>query len=203
MKKGVKPSPISLGNSSPDSGNEPVFVSGVVAKAVTTPPPPPQDIQGEASSPSREVGVSVSSPYFRWFLWSAAFLLTATISAALGATLALVTPLSPLIIPQFGEGRDRANAWRQGFPYDLARPVNILVMGIDRVPNVPENSPESFAGRSDTLLLLRLDPIDDSVRMLSIPRDTQVEIPDVGIAKINNANVEGDRPSPPGLSVGP
>lgn len=64
-------------------------------------------------------------------------------------------------------------------------------MGIDRVPNVPENSPESFAGRSDTMLLLRLDSTDNSVRMLSIPRDTQVEIPDVGTRKINDANVEG------------
>ena len=125
----------------------------------------------------------------RWLLWSAAFILTATISATLGATLALITPLAPFIAPQ-GQGL-KGESWRRNFQYDLARPVNILVMGIDRVPDAPENSPEVFAGRSDTMLLLRLDPTDDSVRMLSIPRDTQVEIPSIGVAKINDANAEG------------
>ncbi|NET58706.1 MAG: LCP family protein [Symploca sp. SIO2E6] len=126
----------------------------------------------------------------RWFFWSGAFILTAMISAALGATLALVTPLSPLIGPNQGinaEGGD----WRRNFQYDLARPVNILVMGIDRVPDAPKGSSEALAGRSDTILLLRLDPTDNSVRMLSVPRDTQVEIPGLGLAKINDANVEG------------
>jgi anionic cell wall polymer biosynthesis LytR-Cps2A-Psr (LCP) family protein len=79
----------------------------------------------------------------------------------------------------------------EGFPYKIARPVNILVMGIDRVPEAPKNSAAVFAGRSDTMLLLRLDPADNSLRMLSIPRDTQVNIPGVGLAKINDANVEG------------
>src|SRR4028118_769928 len=128
----------------------------------------------------------------RWFLWSAAFLLTATISAALGATLALVTPLSPFIAPltQIGIG-SKGDLWRHGFQYKVARPVNILVMGIDRVPDAPKNSQQVFAGRSDTMLLIRLDPQDNTVRMLSIPRDTQVDIPGVGVAKINDANVEG------------
>ncbi|MGH2416196.1 MAG: LCP family protein, partial [Microcystaceae cyanobacterium] len=60
-----------------------------------------------------------------------------------------------------------------------------------RVPDTRPGSAESFAGRSDTMLLLRFDPSDRSVRMLSIPRDSRVEIPGVGFAKINNANVHG------------
>lgn len=128
--------------------------------------------------------------YMRWFFWSAAFVLTATISASLGATLALVTPLSPFLAPLQGLGA-KNDLWRRGFQYKVARPINILVMGIDRVPNAPKNSREVFAGRSDTMLLLRLDPKDNTVKLLSIPRDTQVEIPGVGVDKINDANVEG------------
>ena len=130
-------------------------------------------------------------PLLRWLLWGSAFVLTATISATLGAALALFTPLSPFITPLTQGFGAKGDLWGQGFPYKIARPVNILVMGIDRVPEATKNSAAVFAGRSDTMLLLRLDPSDNSVRMLSIPRDTQVNIPGVGLAKINDANVEG------------
>ncbi|MCP2728760.1 LCP family protein [Limnofasciculus baicalensis] len=133
----------------------------------------------------------VNRPYIRWLVWGGAISLTATISATLGATLALMSPLSSFIIPDnplFG-GKDKSLS--QSFPYNIARPVNILVMGIDRVPDVPKSSPEIFSGRSDTILLLRLDPKEKSVTLLSIPRDTQIEIPGIGIDKINDANVKG------------
>lgn len=131
--------------------------------------------------------------YLKWLLWGSAFVLTATISASLGTTLALITPLSPFITPQNQEVRpgSKQDLWRQSFRYDLARPVNILVMGIDHVVEARRDSATVFDGRSDTMLLLRLDPANNSVKMLSIPRDTQVEIPEVGIAKINDANVVG------------
>ena len=150
----------------------------------------PGNVEDRSTSPPDSSSKSSKRPYMRWFFWSAAFVLTATISAALGATLALVTPLSPFLAPLRGFGA-KGDLWTRGFQYKIARPINILVMGIDRVPNAPKNSREVFAGRSDTMLLLRLDPRDNSVRMLSIPRDTKVDIPGVGVAKINDANVEG------------
>nr|WP_199333879.1 LCP family protein [Oculatella sp. FACHB-28] len=64
-------------------------------------------------------------------------------------------------------------------------------MGIDRVPDVPPDSPEVLNGRSDTMLLVQVDPEDNSINVLSIPRDTQVEIPGVGLTKINHANMLG------------
>ncbi|HEY9905871.1 MAG TPA: LCP family protein [Candidatus Sericytochromatia bacterium] len=155
---------------------------GIVDDTSTSPPQPPPD-SPQDKQPKR--------PFFRWFLWSTAFILTATISAALGATLALVTPLSPFIAPLTQGLGSKGDLWRRGFQYKVARPVNILLMGIDQVPNAQKNSTEVFAGRTDTMLLLRLDPKDNTVRMLSIPRDTQVDIPGVGVAKINDANVEG------------
>lgn len=133
----------------------------------------------------------------RWLFWSLVLFLTTTISATLGATLALVTPLSTAICPpprcvaQDKQERSLVDLWRDAFLYRLTRPVNILVMGIDRVPNTPAHSSASFNGRSDTMLLLRVDPSDNSVKVLSIPRDTQVDSPELTIQKINQANADG------------
>jgi polyisoprenyl-teichoic acid--peptidoglycan teichoic acid transferase len=145
----------------------------------------------KATVPNPKTDKPSGKPFVRWLMWGSAFVLTATVSATLGAALALFTPLSPFIAPLSQGLGAKEDLWSRGFQYKIARPVNILVMGIDRVPEAPKNSSEVFVGRSDTMLLLRLDPTDQSVRMLSIPRDTQVEIPGVGIAKINDANVEG------------
>lgn len=133
----------------------------------------------------------------RWLFWSLVLFLTTTISATLGATLALVTPLSTAICPPprcaapDQQGRSLVDLWREAFLYRLTRPVNILVMGIDRVPDAPSHSSASFNGRSDTMLLLRVDPSDNSVKVLSIPRDTQVDSPELTIQKINQANADG------------
>ncbi len=58
--------------------------------------------------------------------------------------------------------------------------VNILLIGRDEaVPGDP--------GRSDTQILVRLDPDTKSISMLSVPRDLRVEIPGYGITKMNAA----------------
>jgi LCP family protein required for cell wall assembly len=61
------------------------------------------------------------------------------------------------------------------------KPMNILLIGSDKstVPGDP--------GRSDTQMLVRLDPETKSISMLSLPRDLQVDIPGVGLAKMNEA----------------
>jgi LCP family protein required for cell wall assembly len=92
-------------------------------------------------------------------------------------------------------GNPLQGLWQTGFQYRVARPVNILVMGIDNTGH-PHSDPsvtsaQALSGNSDTMLLLRVDPSDDSVNLLSIPRDTQVDIPGIGITKINDANVQG------------
>ncbi|MDY7013935.1 MAG: LCP family protein, partial [Cyanobacteriota bacterium] len=85
----------------------------------------------------------------------------------------------------------RKKAWEFLLQYELERPINILVMGIDRVPDAPPGSQASFDGHSDTMLLLRFDPTRQTLNLLSIPRDTQASIPGAGTTKINDANVLG------------
>jgi len=125
----------------------------------------------------------------RSLLWGITFILVTITSATLGATLALVTPF-PAGSAEQGE-RSLAELFRDNFQYGISSPTNILVMGIDQVPGAKEDSEEVFAGRSDTMLLVRLDPDYQDINVLSIPRDTQVEIPGVGITKINHANWKG------------
>lgn len=156
---------------------------------------PPQP-QFSSPHPSRQL-----SPLLRGLLWGTTVSLTAIASATVA--FALVSFLSPNISSLVGQ---QGNRWLQVLsvvsgekssfllPAKLDRPLNILVMGIDRVLDAPAGSRQVFNGRSDTMLLLRFDPQSHSLRLLSIPRDTRVEIPDAGHHKINDANVHGGAP---------
>lgn len=63
-------------------------------------------------------------------------------------------------------------------------PENILILGSDkRAGEEFEEDP----GRSDTTILLRLDPEKDTIAVMSIPRDLKVEIPEYGTGKFNEA----------------
>jgi len=66
-------------------------------------------------------------------------------------------------------------------------PQTILLIGSDHRPN---NS-TSNNGLSDTVLLVRLDPSQNTINMLSIPRDLKVNIPGYGIGKFNAAYSDG------------
>lgn len=126
----------------------------------------------------------------RWLLFLFLLLLVATTSATLGAITALIAPVEPeLITKALDNFPSDANSNRP--QYRLSRPVNILVMGIDRVPEAALNSADIFTGRGDTILLVRFDPSDKTVSVLSIPRDTQVEIPGLGTTKLTEANPKG------------
>jgi len=63
--------------------------------------------------------------------------------------------------------------------------VNILLMGIDRRPG------EAFISRTDTMMLVSIDPQGNSLAILSIPRDLYVLIPGHGRDRINTAFVYG------------
>ncbi|MBD0267434.1 MAG: LCP family protein [Cyanobacteria bacterium Co-bin8] len=142
-----------------------------------TPPIPP------SPSTFQRIGKTV--------LWGSLFGGTAVASACLGAVLALSVPLPRQLAPHQAEALGLGELWQSGFRYRVTRPVNLLLMGIDEVPDVPKDSEEIFSGRTDSLLLARIDPDSNATSLLSIPRDTRVRIPGYGTAKINHANVEG------------
>lgn len=66
--------------------------------------------------------------------------------------------------------------------------INFLVAGV-----TPEYigyhrlAPENFTGLTDSMILAQLDPENNSIHMLSLPRDTQVRLGDLGVHKLNAA----------------
>lgn len=66
---------------------------------------------------------------------------------------------------------------------------NILILGVDKNPD--GNDPFSNT-RSDTIILVNIDPKHRSINAISIPRDSKVYIAgDYGIQKINSAHAYG------------
>ncbi len=70
--------------------------------------------------------------------------------------------------------------------------VNILILGVDQRPG------ERGPWRTDTMIVVSVDPVSKSAGMLSIPRDLWVEIPGHGNDRINTAYVIGDLTKYPG-----
>ena len=126
--------------------------------------------------------------YIFWLLF---LIFTAAISAGIGAITALLAPVEPQLISKVLDATGFNDTSSNPSGYRLSRPVNILILGIDRVPEAATNSPKIFNGRSDTILLFHLDSRDKSINLLSIPRDTKVEIPGIRFSKINEANARG------------
>jgi LCP family protein required for cell wall assembly len=69
---------------------------------------------------------------------------------------------------------------------DPGKPQTLMILGSDRRP---KNNVEgaSGGGRSDTIMLVRLDPDKKATAIMSLPRDLKVAIPGHGTDKINAA----------------
>ncbi len=79
-------------------------------------------------------------------------------------------------------------------PWDGAGRVTILLLGLD----YRDWSADEGPSRSDTMILLTLDPLTSTAGILSIPRDLWVSIPGFEHGKINTAYYLGDAYKLPG-----
>ena len=91
-----------------------------------------------------------------------------------------------------------ANGLLQLTPWDGVDRVTILIMGLD----YRDWSSGEEASRSDTMILLTLDPVTKKAGMLSVPRDLWVAIPGFSHAKINTAHYLGEAYKMPGGGPG-
>lgn len=94
---------------------------------------------------------------------------------------------------RFQSGAKVPNVLTLGMPN---HPYSILVMGTDvpyaRVaPRKQQGDRTAFTGRSDTMMLVIVDPQRRTVRGVNIPRDTVADIPGYGVQKVNAANAIG------------
>lgn len=68
--------------------------------------------------------------------------------------------------------------------------VNIALLGLDTRPGNPDGT------RSDTIIIVRVNPQTKAASMISIPRDLWVDIPGYGQNRINAAYTYGDAAHP-------
>jgi polyisoprenyl-teichoic acid--peptidoglycan teichoic acid transferase len=157
-----------------------------------------------ASNPSTKKS---SQPHRgRWLGFGFGLAGVAMLSATAGALLAVSLSTTPLqqqkLTPEeaavFSQG-DMAKL-NMKMP-ELTRPVNILVLGLKVLTSDIEGSANknlgyevwenSFKGLTDTMLLVRFDPQNKKLSVLSIPRDTRTYVEGRGEVKINEANYHG------------
>jgi LCP family protein required for cell wall assembly len=70
---------------------------------------------------------------------------------------------------------------------DPGKPQTILLLGSDKRPDDATDGGAGTGARSDTIILVRLDPGNQATALMSLPRDLKVEIPGYGVGKINEA----------------
>ena len=83
-------------------------------------------------------------------------------------------------------------------PWDGTNRVTVLIMGLD----YRDWQSGEKAARSDTMILLSMDPLTKTASILSVPRDLWVAIPGFEHAKINTAHYLGDAYHLPGGGPG-
>jgi polyisoprenyl-teichoic acid--peptidoglycan teichoic acid transferase len=120
-----------------------------------------------------------------WLRFTLASVLIIAVSAAATATSVL------LYLDSIAHALSHNNVYSNKLHRYLAQvnggaPENILILGSDKRANLKEDP-----GRSDTTILLRLNPEAGTISVMSIPRDLKVEIPGFGINKFNAAYTYG------------
>ncbi len=65
-------------------------------------------------------------------------------------------------------------------PLDFTKTINILILGSDQ-------RSWDASGRSDVIILVNINPKTKKINLISIPRDSRVEIPGHGFNKVNAA----------------
>jgi len=136
--------------------------------------PPPSGDPGEAPKPQRY-----------WLRFTLASLIIVLVSAAATATgvLVYIDSVAKALSHNDAFG-DKVDKFLQ--KVDGGEPQNILILGSDK-----RAGDELDPGRSDTTILLRIDPEKNAIAVLSIPRDLEVELPGGEINKFNAAYAFG------------
>lgn len=76
---------------------------------------------------------------------------------------------------------------------DMANePFYVLLMGTDKSQQREETGELDGVYRSDSIILARIDPVDKKAALITIPRDTLVDLGKYGKQKINAAHAFGD-----------
>jgi len=99
------------------------------------------------------------------------------------------TPEPTVAVPATEAGPTELPTWED------PRRITVLLMGVDQRSSEFDRED---AHRTDTMILVQVDPVDDTIGLLSIPRDLWVRIPGFQSGRITTANYLGDLNELPG-----
>ena len=121
------------------------------------------------------------------FIGIGAFVVPILLEAREAADKIFVTPASRVRVVTNADGTPELVPEQGGeIPtWNGTERINVLLLGID-------DRRDGEAARSDTMIIVSIDPTTKQVGMLSIPRDLLVTIPGYGEDKINAAYPAGD-----------
>lgn len=165
--------------------------------------------------PSKQPSFSNMPPYSKkkahlpkWVGVSVLLAGIASISALGGAFLAMSlgakplqqSDLSPAEAAVFSQGQPIATSNSLQLPR-LTRPVNVMLLGVKVIRSDVDDYDglhrdgydslvNSFDGLADTMLMMRFDPSNQRIALMSIPRDTRTNV-NGKLTKINEANRDG------------
>jgi LCP family protein required for cell wall assembly len=141
--------------------------------------PPPTPI-GAAAHADPEGDPEVRTPALWWRFMTASVLIVVSVATAVSvSSLLLLTDVAAKLQPIPGLEDKIAEL-------DPGDPQTILIIGSDKRTNI-----EGDPGRSDTTMLLRVDPDEQILSLFSLPRDLKVDIPGYGVGKLNEAFAAG------------
>ena len=139
------------------------------------------DDDGVGKPPKRRIG---------WRFMAAAFVIVSSMAAATAVSFLLF--LSDIAEGLNDSGLSAARAQLE--QVEGGAPQTILILGSDK-----RESTQGDPGRSDTAILLRVDPDKEFLSLMSLPRDLSVPIPGYGPDnKLNAAYTYGELANPDG-----
>ena len=141
---------------------------------------------GQAFDPPRPpaCGDFESAPKGKRLWWRFSLATLIIVFAFAGATSASVLQVVDDLTKRFSDPAFQ-NIGANILPESNGGPQTIAILGSDA--RTGGGALDGDPGRSDTTILLRLDPETEQIAMLSIPRDLKVEIPGYGTDKFNAA----------------
>ncbi len=138
------------------------------------------DDEGVGKPPKRRIG---------WRFMTAAFVIVSSMAAATAVSFLL-------FLSDIAEGLNDSElsaARAQLAKVEGGDPQTILILGSDK-----READKGDPGRSDTAILLRVDPEKEFLSLMSLPRDLVVPIPGYGPEKLNAAYSFGQQEDPTG-----
>ncbi len=167
----------------PEEGPEPEPVAAAPEPAeehtVVRRGPPPVPVAAAAYGEPEE-DPEIKTPALWWRFLMASVLIVVSVATAVSvSSLLLLTDVAAKLKPIPGLQDKLASI-------DPGDPQTILIVGSDKRTNI-----EGDTGRSDTTMLLRVDPETKVLSLFSLPRDLKVSIPGYGVGKLNEAYAAG------------